>query len=122
MADHIREQIENQGRRAAEACREVGRRIAAATDGKTHPRGYSPARVAADVRPGMGVIAGDGTRVGTVDHLDGTAIKLARHDSPDGEHHWVPLGWVARVDGHVRLTKPAADARRDWQDDAPTGA
>jgi hypothetical protein len=70
----------------------------------------------------MDVIAGCGTRVGTVDHLDGTAIKLAKHNSPDGEHHWVPLGWVARIDTHVHLTKNVADARLEWRSDSPTGA
>ena len=57
MADCIRERIEESGHRAAEACREIGRRIAAATDEKTHPRGNTPARISADVRPGMDVIA-----------------------------------------------------------------
>jgi hypothetical protein len=64
------------------------------------------------------VIASCGTRVGSVDHLEGGAIKLARKDSPDGHHHFVPTGWVTRVDEHVHLSKNAADTRREWRTDA----
>lgn len=63
----------------------------------------------------MEVIAADGTRVGTVDHLDGRdQIKLAKNTSPDGRHHYVPLAWVDHVDAHVHLTKAAPEVRASW--------
>jgi len=77
--------------------------------------GCGAAQPASAIQPRMDVIAACGTRVGTVDHLDGEAVKLARRDSPDGHHHRVPLEWVARVDKHVHLNKNAADVRREWE-------
>lgn len=63
---------------------------------------------ASDIRPHMEVYGSDGILIGTVDHVDGDSIKLARKDSPDGQHHYVPLSAVARVDSHVHLAAGAA--------------
>lgn len=63
---------------------------------------------ASDIRPHMEVRDSDGVHVGTVDHLDGDRIKLARTDSADGEHHYVALSQVARVDTHVHLATTGA--------------
>lgn len=62
----------------------------------------------------MEVKASDGTTIGTVDHLDGDRIKLAKSTSPDGEHHYLPLSWVDHVDTHVHLNKSSADAKAGW--------
>ena len=63
----------------------------------------------------MDVIASDGVKIGTVDHLDGPdKIKLAKSTSPDGQHHYIPLTWVDHVDTHVHLTKASAEARAGW--------
>jgi uncharacterized protein (TIGR02271 family) len=63
----------------------------------------------------MDVIASDGVKIGTVDHLDGLdKIKLARSTVPDGQHHYIPLAWVDHVDTHVHLTKASAEARAGW--------
>ena len=65
---------------------------------------------ASAIRPRMPVTGSDGEHVGTVDGVEGDRIKLTRDDSADGEHHYVPLSAVSRVDDHVRLstTKSAA--------------
>ena len=60
------------------------------------------------------MIASDGTKIGTVDHLDGDKIKLAKLTSPDGLHHYVPLAWIDHVDTHVHLSKSAAEAKASW--------
>jgi outer membrane protein OmpA-like peptidoglycan-associated protein len=65
---------------------------------------------ASDIRPHMEVLGSDGAHVGTVDHVEGTRIKLTRRDSADDEHHHVALDQVARVDAHVHLAIPAATA------------
>lgn len=40
-----------------------------------------------------------GTLIGTVEHIDGEKyIKLTQTDSPDGQHHWIPMDWVDFVD------------------------
>ncbi len=58
----------------------------------------------------MEVFASDGTKVGTVDHMEGSdRIKLAKSTSPDGEHHFVPLTWVDHVDQHVHLNKTVSE-------------
>jgi hypothetical protein len=55
------------------------------------------------IREHMDVIASDGGRIGVVDSVQGDLIKLARKDLPDGEHHYVSLADVERVDKHVHL-------------------
>lgn len=61
------------------------------------------------IRPHMDVIASDGERIGKVDDVDATRIKLTKDDSPDGRHHYVELGDVARVDTHVHLSRTRAE-------------
>ena len=69
----------------------------------------------AAIREHMDVIASDGVKVGTVDHLDGQdKIKLAKTTSPDGQHHFVPLSWVDHVDAHVHLNKTSEATRAGW--------
>ena len=54
------------------------------------------------------VIGADGVHVGTVDHVDGDRIKLAKRDSGDDRHHYISGGLVAEVeDGVVRLSANA---------------
>jgi hypothetical protein len=73
-----------------------------------------------NVREHMDVFGSCGNRLGTVDRVEGSSIKLAKNDQPDGQHHWVPMGWVASVDDGVRLNRDCDQARREWQS-APTG-
>lgn len=63
------------------------------------------------------VVASCGTHVGVVDHLDGVRIKLAKSDpAAGGEHHYIPLEWVDKVDGNkVILNKNHEEATADWQ-------
>jgi hypothetical protein len=62
----------------------------------------------------MDVIASDGMKIGTVDHLDGDQIKLTKSASPDGMHHFIPLAFIDHVDAHVHLSKSASEARASW--------
>ena len=69
----------------------------------------------ASIKEHMEVIASDGQKIGTVDHLEGAdKIKLTKHDAPDGKHHLIPLNWVSRVDQHVHLSKAAKDVKAQW--------
>ena len=63
---------------------------------------------ASEISAHMEVRAADGSHVGTVDGVEGGRIKLTRKDSPDGEHHYVDLGSVERVDEHVHLAAGAS--------------
>ncbi|HXH00035.1 MAG TPA: DUF2171 domain-containing protein [Sphingomicrobium sp.] len=60
------------------------------------------------IRQHMDVIASDGERIGKVDDVDATGIKLTKDGSPDGRHHYVDLADVARVDEHVHLSRTRA--------------
>jgi len=56
----------------------------------------------------MEVVDPSGQHLGTVDHIDGDRIKLARKDSPDGQHHYVQLSQVEGIEGgKIRLSSGA---------------
>ena len=70
------------------------------------------------IKEHMPVVGSDSKDVGTVDHLDDPEmIKLTKDDS--GQHHWIPLGWVTRVDEHVHLDRPGKQAMQEWSDSSP---
>jgi hypothetical protein len=64
----------------------------------------------------MEVVDSCGQLVGRVDGVERDSIKLTK-DSPEarGEHRYVPLGWVERVDEQVHLSKPCRDVQAEWQ-------
>ena len=51
------------------------------------------------IKEHMEVVGSCGNHVGTVDHVEGDAIKLTRQDSPDGRHKLLSLSEVAKVEG-----------------------
>lgn len=61
-----------------------------------------------DIRDHMEVTDSAGTHVGTVDHVDGGRIKLARKDSADGQHHYLAASDIERVDGDRLVLKEGA--------------
>ena len=69
------------------------------------------------IKTHMEVLGSDGQHVGAVDHLEGTdKIKLTKSDlKTGGQHHFIPVGWIAKVDSQVHLSKPAKDAMAQWQ-------
>jgi hypothetical protein len=69
------------------------------------------------IKEHMEVLGSDGQHVGAVDHLEGTdKIKLTKSDlKSGGQHHVIPLAWVAKVDSQIHLSKPAKDAIAQWQ-------
>ena len=73
-----------------------------------------------NIKQHMEVLGSDGQHVGTVDHLEGgNKIKLTKADpKAGGQHHFIPLDWVDKVDDKVRLKKTAKDATTQWQDAA----
>jgi hypothetical protein len=57
-----------------------------------------------------------GVHVGTVDYLEGNHIVLTKNDSPDGQHHMIPIDWVEKVEGNtVFLNCDADKVYREWQ-------
>lgn len=73
------------------------------------------------IKEHMPVIGSDRQEVGTVDKVEGDAIKLTRNDQPDRQHHWIPLDWVVKVDQHVHLSRTRDEAIREWLGSPPSG-
>ena len=70
----------------------------------------------AAIEENMQVFASCGKQIGIVDHMDGDSIKLKKNfPNSEGEHHWIPLGWVAKVDKHVHLLKDSEETTREWK-------
>lgn len=72
-----------------------------------------------DIKEHMPVVGTDGTELGKVDHLDGeNSIKLTRDEN--GNHHWIPIGWVTGVNsGRVAIDRAVNHARDEWSDSNP---
>ncbi|WP_333793835.1 DUF2171 domain-containing protein [Hyphomicrobium sp.] len=67
------------------------------------------------IREHMEVVGSDGEHVGTVDRCEGDNLKLTKNDpAAGGEHHYIPLAWVNKVDQRVRLSHPGGSARANW--------
>lgn len=66
------------------------------------------------IREHMSVIASCGKKVGVVDSVETNSIKLTRKDSPDDQHHFIPLNWVSRVDSHVHLNRNSKETAEGW--------
>ncbi len=79
------------------------------------------------IKQDMEVIGADGAHVGTVDGVQGDRIRLSKSDSGEGSHeghnHFIPLGFVADIEGaQVRLSANAdvAVSYEEEADSSPT--
>jgi len=143
MAETLKDKVEEAGHKIAETATKVGHRVGEkveqATDWakqKSHQVGNrieeaaqkvehkaketfgergATTKSTADIREHMDVIGSCGNMLGKVDHVYGSTIKLTKNDSPDGQHHLIPMGWVERVDEHVHLNKSCGEAAREWE-------
>ncbi|MBW8753335.1 MAG: DUF2171 domain-containing protein [Sphingomonadales bacterium] len=66
-------------------------------------------RLADQIREHMEVVDDNGAHLGTVDHVDGDRIKLARSDSSDGQHHYVQMSQVAGIEGNKVCLRERGD-------------
>jgi hypothetical protein len=69
------------------------------------------------IKEHMPVVCSNNNQFGTVDRVEGNAIKLTK--DKQGQHHWIPMDWVERVDQHVHVDRPGDQAMREWMDKAP---
>jgi len=65
----------------------------------------------------MLVMYSDNKQFATADRVEGDTIKLTR--DAQGQHHWIPLDWVERVDEHVHVDRPGDQAKREWMSSPP---
>jgi hypothetical protein len=120
MAESFKDKVEDADHKIAETATKVGHRIEEAAQTVKH----KVAKLAdskgavgstADIREHMEVYGSCGNLLGKVDHVEGDQIKLTKNDSPDGQHHLIPLSWVAKVHDHIHLNKDCGEARAEWQ-------
>lgn len=63
----------------------------------------------------MEVVDSDGTRIGSVDKVEGGHLKISRADQkPRNRHQYVTPDWIAAVDDRVRLNRTFDEAKRLW--------
>jgi hypothetical protein len=72
------------------------------------------------IREHMPVVCSNNGQFATVDHMDGDSIKLTKDDQ--GQHHWIPMSWVTKVDDKVHVDRPGQQAMREWSTTPPAGA
>jgi hypothetical protein len=77
------------------------------------PRVESSMTDASQITEHMEVVGSDHEHVGTVDHVEGQRIKLAKADpAAGGEHHYLHVDTVEAIEGgKVVLNRTGAQAR-----------
>ena len=110
--------------RRTAACRALARRdlarraLACAAAILLAPAAFAqttPVAGAARIAAHMEVVGADGAHVGTVDTVeDGTIVLAGTDRDAGGRPHVIPIAWIGTVDGKVLLTKPAAEAKAQW--------
>jgi hypothetical protein len=88
---------------------------ASSAQGSSGSENCGASKSKSDIREHMEVVGSCGNKLGVVDAVEGDRIKLTKHDSPDGQHHFVPSSWVTKVDNHVHLSKNCGEAKKEWQ-------
>jgi len=70
------------------------------------------------IKPHMPVVCSEGGEFAVVDHMssDNRTLKLAKDKS--GEHHYIPVSWVTKVDDAVHIDRPGQQAMREWSSEA----
>ena len=68
-----------------------------------------------DIKKHAEVVDSSGTKVGTVDHLEGeNQLKLTRDEND--QHHIIPVAWVGEIkEDKVILIKNAEEVKAQWQ-------
>jgi hypothetical protein len=70
------------------------------------------------IKPNMPVVCSENGQFAVVDHLEGkSAIKLNK--DAKGQHHYIPMSWVASVDAKVHVDRTGDQAMREWSTSAP---
>lgn len=123
MSD-VKSKLKDAGHAVTEAAKAVGKEVAKGTEkavdfvkdktgiGEAKDRGI------AAITEHMPVYASCGTKVGAVDRVEDGKIKLTAKDSKDGQHHYLPLSMVDRVDTHVHLNKNSVECEAAMTSDA----
>ena len=70
------------------------------------------------IQPHMPVVCSEGGKFAVVDHMssDNRTIKLAKDEQ--GNHHYIPVSWVTKIDDAVHVDRPGRQAMREWSTEA----
>ena len=71
------------------------------------------------IKPNAPVVCSEDGQFAVVDHMEGTeSIKLKKDDK--GQHHFIPISWVTKVDDKVYVDRPGDQAMREWSTEPET--
>lgn len=71
------------------------------------------------IKPDAPVVCSEDGQFAVVDRIEGTeSIKLKKDDK--GQHHFIPLSWVTKVDDKVHVDRPGSQAMREWATEPAT--
>lgn len=123
MSKNLKDTVSDAGQAVADAARKLGNDV---VDGAQKVAGSAKDMVAGEghdsgvgaITEHMQVVASCGKCVGTVDRVESNSIKLTRKDSPDGQHHYVPMSWIDHVDSHVHLNRNSVETELNWKSSA----
>ncbi len=69
------------------------------------------------INPNAPVVCSKNGQFATVDHMEGSdTIKLKK--DKHGQHHFIPLSWVTKVDDKVHIGRPGDQAMNEWSTSA----
>lgn len=70
-----------------------------------------------DIKNHMPVVCSEGGQFAVIDKVesDNRTLKLARDNS--GNHHYIPISWVTKVDSQVHIDRPGKQAMQEWTSD-----
>jgi hypothetical protein len=72
---------------------------------------------ASQIKDRMQIVGSDGHQLGAVERVDGSSrIKFAPGGATGAGDHFIPLAWVASIDGQtVRLSKSSHDVQQELE-------
>ena len=121
---NVKDKLIDAGKAVGEAAKAVGQKVVEAGSNAVDfvkdktGIGHGKDQGLSGIKEHMPVYASCGKQVGTVDHMEGGAIKLTKSGSADGQHHFIPTSWVDRVDTHVHLNKNSVECETGMKTDA----
>ena len=68
---------------------------------------------ASQIKPEMRVVCSNNGAFAKVDHMEGKDVIKLNKDK-NGEHHYIPLSWVTKVDSQVHIDRPGDQAMKEW--------
>jgi hypothetical protein len=70
------------------------------------------------IKSHMPVVCSEGGQFATVDHMasDNRTIKLSK--DANGDHHYIPISWVTKIDEAVHIDRPGQRAMGEWTGEA----